>query len=160
MAYAVKESEKWLILLMMIVFFMGFAVLEPIMQSLASRYPKAHQKGAALGIFTTLGYVGSALGGMCGGWLYEAVGVFSLSLIVAVICIIWAILLILFLSNPKNHKNVYLKLEGNIASRLNKLDTLQGIIEWYINQNEHIAIIKYDATLIQEAAILWVFKGA
>lgn len=160
MAYAVKESEKWLILLMMIVFFMGFAVLEPIMQSLASRYPKAHQKGAALGIFTTLGYVGSALGGMCGGWLYEAVGVFNLSLIVAVMCIIWAILLILFLSNPKNHKNVYLKLEGNIASRLNKLDTLQGIIEWYINQNEHIAIIKYDATLIQEAAILSVFKGA
>lgn len=139
-----------------LVFFIGFAVHEPIMQSLASRYPKAHQKGAALGIFTTLGYAGSALGGICGGWLYEEMGLFILSLIIAGVCAIWGALLICFLSNPKNHKNIYLSLD-NVSDdllTLKQLDSMKGIIEWYINENERLLIVKYDDTIAHEAQIL------
>ena len=156
MAFSIPQESIVLFAIGVFIFFIGFAIHEPIMQSLASRYPKAHQKGAALGIFTTLGYVGSALGGMCGGWLYEEIGLFKLSLIIAVVCIIWAVLLIVFLSNPRNHKNIYLPLDNQQYSleALSTLDTLEGVIEWYINQNEHIAIIKYDDTLIKKEQIL------
>lgn len=162
MAFSIPQNSLMLFALGVFIFFIGFAIHEPIMQSLASRYPKAHQKGAALGIFTTLGYVGSALGGICGGWLYEEMGLFKLSLIIAVVCIIWAVLLIVFLSNPRNHKNIYLPLDTKEDSlnQLANLDMLKGVIEWYINQNEHIAIIKYDDTLIQKEQILSVLhKG-
>ncbi|MCX2717272.1 MFS transporter [Helicobacter sp. MIT 21-1697] len=156
MAFSIPQNSLILFASGVLIFFIGFAIHEPIMQSLASRYPKAHQKGAALGIFTTLGYVGSALGGMCGGWLYEEIGLFKLSLIIAAVCIIWVVLLIVFLSNPRNHKNIYLPLDekGDALNQLTNLDTLEGVIEWYINQNEHIAIIKYDDTLIQKEQIL------
>lgn len=157
MAFATKQHSLALFGCGVLVFFVGFAIHEPIMQSLASRYPKAHQKGAALGIFTTLGYVGSALGGVCGGWLYDRVGLLYLSLIIGVVCVMWAILLAVFLSNPKNHKNIYLPIEE--AGNLNNLDKVQGIIEWYINQSEHIAIIKYDDTCIHKAQILSLLKG-
>lgn len=158
MAYATRETNIVMFGLAVLIFFIGFAIHEPIMQSLASRYPKAHQKGTALGIFTTLGYFGSALGGVCGGWLYEEVGLFLLSLVVAIVCIIWATLLIVFLTNPKNHANIYIPLQDSISAALHILDTQKGIIEWYINQNENLAIIKYDDTLIQEEEILHLIK--
>lgn len=135
------------------IFFMGFSVHEPIMQSLASRYPKAHQKGTALGVFTTFGYVGSALGGICGGWLYEHMGLFSLSILIASICVVWGGILILFLTNPKNHKNIYIPLDEATRERLSAINPL-GIIEWYINQSEQIIIIKYDANLSTKEDIL------
>lgn len=142
-----------------LVFFVGFALQEPLMQSLASRYPKAHQKGAALGIFTTLGYAGSALGGMCGGFLYEQIGLFNLSFIIAAVCVAWAIMLWLFLSNPKHHKNLYIPL-GELAHSevLKRLDKVDGVIEWYINQTQAVAIVKYDDTRAEGDSILAVLK--
>lgn len=154
MAFATPQENLLLFAAGVLVFFIGFAIHEPIMQSLASRYPKAHQKGAALGIFTTLGYVGSALGGMCGGWLYEEIGLFHLSLIIAAVCVVWAVILAIFLTNPANHQNIYLPLKDSITQALPKLEQIQGVIEFYINENENLAIIKYDATLTNEAQIL------
>ncbi|RDU60427.1 MFS transporter [Helicobacter marmotae] len=152
MAYAFKNHILFCFCFAALVFFIGFAIHEPIMQSLASRYPKAHQKGAALGIFTTMGYVGSALGGAFGGWLYEQIGLFTLSLLIALACLFWAVLLIIFLSNPKNHKNIYLKQTD--TSKLHQLDTQEGIIEYYLNKSEGVLIIKYDDTLIHKEQIL------
>lgn len=175
MGFAIDFHLLWLFGVGVGVFFIGFALHEPIMQSLASRYPKAHQKGAALGIFTTLGYVGSALGGMCGGWLYEEIGLYYLSLLIAAVCVIWAILLQMFLSNPAHHKNIYIPLQslGDSASLevlaplrtwlreqmqvqneaksqndiISESSPFYGVIEYYTNQSEGLVIIKYDATL-------------
>lgn len=44
MAYAVSSNTLILFGVAVLLFFVGFAIHEPIMQSLASRYPKAHQK--------------------------------------------------------------------------------------------------------------------
>lgn len=137
-----------------LIFFIGFAILEPIMQTLASRYPKAHQKGAALGVFTTLGYVGSALGGICGGWLYESIGLYHLSLIIAAVCLAWALILGFFLANPQNQKNLYLDIQTYHTDSLNVLDSVTGVIEWYINHTQQTIIIKYDDKHISEDQIL------
>lgn len=152
MALALESSNLVCFVCGVIIFFVGFAVHEPIMQSLASRYPLAHQKGAALGIFTTLGYVGSALGGILGGILYEYLGLFYLAQIIALICVIWGLVLMLYLSNPKNHKNLYLP-SALVKDKLNALDSSQGVIEWYINTSQNIAIIKYDDTIISKEQI-------
>jgi predicted MFS family arabinose efflux permease len=41
-----------------ILFFIGFNMLEPLLQSTVSKYAKASQRGAALGVFTTSQYLG------------------------------------------------------------------------------------------------------
>lgn len=48
------SQSQAVFILGVLVFFVGFSIHEPIMQSLASRYCKAHQKGSAMGIFTSL----------------------------------------------------------------------------------------------------------
>lgn len=160
MAFAIFQHTLILFSIGVFIFFIGFAIHEPIAQSLASRYPKAHQKGAALGLFTTFGYVGSALGGMCGGWLYESIGLFPLSILIALVCILWGGILMLFLTNPKNHKNIYLPLDRNLHEKLACSDSIPGVIEWYINQSEQIIIIKYDTTLNSQEQILNSIKAS
>lgn len=125
------------------VFFVGFASLEPIMQSLASKYAKAHQRGAALGMFTTYGYIGSCIGGMAGGVLYHYIGIAKIGILIACVCVVW-IVMIFFLKNPAKQKNIYLPLDIYEKDKFKALDEIDGIIEWYVNESEKIVIVKYD----------------
>ncbi|BDQ26731.1 hypothetical protein ASB1_04070 [Helicobacter heilmannii] len=70
LAYADRHLDSpttWLFIGGIMCFFAGFGTLEPIMQSLASKFAKAHQRGLVLGMFVAYGYVGSFVGGMLGG---------------------------------------------------------------------------------------------
>ena len=56
-----------------VVFFVGFNVHEPLLQSLASKYAKVHQKGLALGIFNSFGHFGTFTGALWGGHYLKVV---------------------------------------------------------------------------------------
>ena len=136
-----------------LVFFIGFSVHEPIMQSLASRYCKAHQKGSALGIFTTFGYLGSFLGAVFGGYLYDTFGFLSIGIVVVLVCFLW-ILTLKFLANPASQKNLYLPLNKNVKNEdLEKIVEIYGILEWYINESERTVVIKFDKHLTTQEDI-------
>lgn len=153
-AYLLMLSQNlWVFVAGILVFFVGFSVHEPIMQSLASRYCKAHQKGSALGVFTAFGYFGSFVGALVGGHLYEYFGMLSISLFVVVVSFLW-ILALGFLANPTFQKNLYLPLRENIVNEdLEKLVELRGILEWFINENERVVVIKYDKHLVLEQEV-------
>lgn len=153
-AYASYIGSLWLFVFGVMIFFVGFCIHEPIMQTLASRYPKAHQKGSALGFLTTLGFVGSALGALCGGMLYQSFSLVSLSVCVVAVCVLWAILMVARLHNPNNEKNLYLPIDSYTQESLQSLSAVSGIIEWYINTTQGVVIVKYNDTLLQESEIL------
>lgn len=74
----------WLLL-----FFVGFNILEASLPSLISRTAPKANKGLALGIYNTTQAIGLFVGGAAGGWLakhYGAAGIFSFS---AVAMILW-----------------------------------------------------------------------
>ncbi|PAF44501.1 MFS transporter [Helicobacter sp. 11S02596-1] len=148
-----SSPKIWLFITGVMIFFVGFATLEPIMQSLASKYAKAHQRGTALGIFTTYGYVGSFVGGTAGGVLYHFLGVEKLALCVVCVCILWIITLF-WLKNPAKQKNIYLPLDTYHQEKFKAINEAPGIIEWYVNQTENIIIIKYDAQTRTENEII------
>ena len=54
-----------------VVFFVGFNLQEPILQSLATKYAKIHQRGEVLGIFNSFGYFGTFIGGFIGGMMLD-----------------------------------------------------------------------------------------
>ncbi len=153
-AYLLMLGESvWAFVAGVLVFFIGFSVHEPIMQSLASRYCKAHQKGSALGIFTSCGYLGSFVGALIGGHLYEYFGMLAISVFVVLVSCLW-ILLLGFLANPTFQKNFYLPLKEGVKSEdLEVLVELRGILEWFINENEKVAVIKYDKHFVLEQEI-------
>ncbi len=146
-----------------VLFFIGFNMHEPIMQSLTTKYIKVHERGKVLGFFNSHGYLGTFLGGVIGGiYLKEIEGSFHQSIneiatILLVISIIW-LLLMLTLPNPHKQKNIYLDLDTLENSGLNQLDSLEGIEEWYINNSENIVVIKYNEDNLNEDQIIDFLK--
>jgi len=57
-----------------IVFFTAFNLLEASLPSLVSKVAPAGGKGTAMGVYSTSQFLGSALGGIMGGWLYQHYG--------------------------------------------------------------------------------------
>ncbi len=131
-----------------VIFFVGFNMHEPIMQSLASKFAKVHQRGLVLGIFNSAGYLGTFLGGVIGGVFYEDVSLSTLVIVIAIICVIWAVLIIT-MPNPEKKKFVYLPLDEYKVENASRLEEA-NIDEWYINNTEKIIAVKYDNEKISE----------
>ncbi|MDC0932941.1 MFS transporter [Arcobacteraceae bacterium] len=152
-------SDTWF-LIGVVVFFIGFNMHEPIMQSLTTKYIKVHEKGKVLGVFNSFGYFGTFIGGFVGGiYLIEGSdGTFlgslhDISMFIVIVSIVW-IILIATLPNPLKKKIAYLDLDDKDKNKFNELDNLNGCDEWYINNTENIIIIKYDADLLSEETLL------
>lgn len=135
----------------LMIFFIGFNMHEPIMQSLASKYPSSSQRSSALGLFTTFGFLGSFLGAILGGILYNAIGLFCLSIGTGIICLLWIIVLVWLLKNPKKQKTLFIQ-----TSKPFDFAKTQGIIEYYFIQDTLVII--YDPNIIDETAIKEILK--
>lgn len=139
-----------------VIFFIGFNMHEPIMQSLAAKFAKVHQRGLVLGIFTSAGYIGTFLGGLLGGAFYQSASMENLVIVITIVCILWAIL-IFTMPNPDKKRFVYLSLDKYPLENSNRLN-INSIDEWYINNTENIIAIKYDNTQISEDEIKNLLK--
>lgn len=145
-------KEPLLFTLGVVIFFVGFNIHEPLMQSLASKYARVHERGTALGVFNSFGHLGTFLGGALGGWLYMQYGLETISWIVFVTTFFWLGLL-LTLKNPHLTKNIYLSLEQISFDKIEDLANHKGIVEWYRNETEALLIIKYDGQITNEEAL-------
>ena len=152
------SSSSTLFVLGVVIFFIGFNMHEPIMQSQTSKYAKVHQRGLVLGIFNSFGYLGTFLGGVLGGIFFEKVSLSTLAIIISIICIIWVVLIIT-MKNPGRNKQLYVPLNEGTKRNTDKLDSVLKIHEWYINESEQVIVVKYDSNLLDEDTILNTLKG-
>ena len=130
------------------IFFVGFNMHEPIMQSTATKFVKSSQKGTALGIFNSFGYFGSFVGGAVGGYIMHAFDFKTLAIVCVVLCVIWLVLLF-SLNDPRIFKNIYLSPEASLNLEL--LNSQKGVVDYY--KNEKNQVIKFDSRLTSEAAL-------
>ena len=144
--------NPYVFILGVILFFIGFNIHEPLLQSLASKYAKVHQKGTALGVFNTFGYLGTFSGSLWGGHILKWYGMDMVSYIVIITCLLWVVL-IFTLKNPIYTKNLYVPFKEFKEDKLSNLEFQKGIIEWYKNENEELLVIKYDSKIIHEEKI-------
>jgi MFS family permease len=147
-----SNDNETMFLIAISIFFIGFNIHEPIMQSVTSKLAKVHQKGTALGIFNSFGYFGTLFGGMIGAFALKDFDISTLSTIILIISMCW-IILIIKMDNPKNNKNLYIKYSDIDMNKLNGIDNVNGIIEWYQNESEKLIIIKYNEKTINENEI-------
>jgi len=151
-----SHSAMWFIT-GVVVFFIGFNIHEPLMQSMASKYAKIHQKGAALGVFNSFGYAGTFVGGVFGGFFMEHYGMMQIAWVMFLVCIAW-LFLIASLKHPGINKNIYLAYDTIDLSRIEHLLHVKGIIEWYKNESEKILVVKYDSQTTNKETILAVLE--
>jgi len=145
-------SAAWVFVVGVVLFFIGFNMFEPLLQSFVAKFAKVHQKGAALGVANTFAYVGIFLGGLLAGWLMQHYDRATLAVVVAVLCVGWFIW-VATMPNPNNRGNVYLPLDIFDRERVAALKNHEAIVESYVNETENIAVVKYEKDMIDEDEI-------
>ena len=142
-------TTPWVFIVGVVLFFIGFNMFEPLLQSFVAKFAKVHQKGAALGVANTFAYTGIFLGGLLAGWLMQHYDRETLAIVVAIISVAWFIW-VATMPSPNNRGNVYLPLDIFDRERVHALTEHEAIVESYVNETEGIAVVKYDKDLIDE----------
>ena len=132
------------------IFFVGFNLHEPILQSLATKFVKTKQRGAALGAFNSFGYLGSFVGGIFGGYMLQNYDFYALGVICIIACVIWFIAL-LSLKDPREYKNLYFNKIADGGLNFSALEGLNGIFDRYENGGN--IVVKFDSVLTSEDKI-------
>jgi multidrug resistance protein len=132
-----------------VLFFVAFNMMEPLVQSMISKFAKVHQKGAALGISNSSAYFATFLGGTFAGLYLEISNRGELALSVSVVIIAWLAWTTLKLQNPLKYSHLYIPNANVDFDKLGALES-EHIAEWYINETENVVAVKYASAKISE----------
>jgi MFS family permease len=92
LGFATLGSGIWSLAFWLVLFFVGFNIMEALQPSLISRLAPPGAKGAALGIYNTTQSFGLFLGGALGGWLLKSFGALAVQGFCAALAGIWLLL--------------------------------------------------------------------
>ncbi|WP_310438795.1 MFS transporter [Sulfuricurvum sp.] len=144
-------TKSWEFVLGVIAFFMAFNMMEPLVQSMISKYARVHQKGAALGIANGVAYFMTFIGGAVAGIALQYSNRETLAIGLIIITTLW-LLWTFKMSNPHRYSHLYISLDHVDMEKLNNLEH-EHIAEWYINETENIVAVKYRKDMVEEEAI-------
>lgn len=132
-----------------ILFFIAFNMMEPLVQSMISKFAKVHQKGAALGISNSAAYFMTFIGGTFAGLYLDISSRETLGLTVGVTSIAWLLFTAIKMKNPIKYSHLITP-ENEV--NFDKLKTLESehIAEWFINETEKVVIVKYHQEQLSE----------
>lgn len=89
-------SAQWFVLgLAVTLYFIGFNLLEAGMPAVLSRVTGSQGRGRKMGLYSTFQFLGAFFGGVAGGWMLARTGSEAALVSAGVICLLWAIALLL-----------------------------------------------------------------
>jgi predicted MFS family arabinose efflux permease len=132
-----------------IFFFVAFNMMEPLVQSMISKFAKVHQKGAALGIANSAAYFATFLGGTFAGLYLNASSRATLGLTIGTIGVLWLIYTALKMKNPIRYSHLVIPETEVDFEKLHALES-EHIAEWFINETEKVVVLKYASEALSE----------
>ena len=129
-------------------FFIAFNMMEPLVQSMITKFAKVHQKGAALGISNSVAYFATFIGGTTAGLMLQISDRATIGVSVAILATVW-LLWTLKLQNPTKYSHLFISQDDVDTNKLSALES-QDIAEWYINETEKKVVVKYIAATMSE----------
>ena len=115
-----------------------------------------HARGAALGVYSTLQYLGAFIGGILGGWLLGAGGERAVLAMCAAFCAAW-ILVTAGLRQPRRLSVEQLRVgavESEAVDALTaRLLSIPGVIEAVVVADEGIAWLRVDRRLLDRGSL-------
>ncbi|KAA1195485.1 MFS transporter [Photorhabdus heterorhabditis] len=145
----------WVIFIGIQIFFIAFNIMEAILPSLISKEAPASYKGTAMGIYSTSQFLGVALGGSLGGWLYELKGASLVFIAGIVLTTIWFIISTT-MKQPPYVSSIRISLPKNIVNKAlleQKILIQPGVCEVVIVPEEYNAYIKVDTKQTNRAQL-------
>ncbi|TKI06290.1 MFS transporter [Martelella alba] len=136
----------WIIFVGVQLFFLAFNIMEAILPSLISKESPAGYKGTAMGIYSTCQFLGVALGGSLGGWLFQSSGASLVFLCgVAVALVWWGVSIRLqeppYVSSLRLTLSALAAKDGGLEQ---KLKSQPGVTEVVVVPEERSAYVKVD----------------
>lgn len=144
-------NQSWEFVLGVVSFFIAFNMMEPLVQSMISKFAKVHQKGAALGIANGFAYLMTFIGGIVAGLALQYSNKETLAISLVVVSTVW-LLWTMKLTNPLRFSHLYIPMDHVDMEKLNSLEH-EHIAEWFINETENLVVVKYRKDMLEEEAI-------
>ena len=150
------HSTLWHLVLLMVLFFTGFHILEASLPALISRLAPPETKGTAFGVYSTSQFLGAFLGGLGGGWLYDHHGVAAVFESTAALALLW-FALALTMRTPQRLSSQLVRL-GPISEKeaprvAAQLRAIPGVAEAVVIVDEGIAYLKVDRNHLDQQAL-------
>jgi multidrug resistance protein len=144
-------TQSWQFVLGVVSFFIAFNMMEPLVQSMISKFAKVHQRGAALGIANGFAYLMTFIGGIVAGLALQYSNKETLAISLVIVSTLW-LLWTMKLTNPLRFSHLYISIDHVDMEKLNSLEH-EHIAEWYINETENLVVVKYRKDMMEEEAI-------
>jgi len=140
----------------LVVYFTGFNTLEASLPAMVSRVAPMRARGAALGVYSTLQYLGAFAGGVLGGWFLGAGGERVVLAACAGLCVGW-VLIALGLREPRRLSVERLPVGAvereSVDALTARLLAVPGVIEAVVVAEQGIAWLRVDRRLLDRSAL-------
>lgn len=147
--WAGMGSLGWLVAAI-VVYFIGFNLLEATLPSLLSKIAPAGAKGTAMGIYSTSQFAGAAAGGVIGGAVYGSFGLGGVFLCCALLALFWFVIGVK-MRQPAYVTSYRLPLPCESVrdeALLRRILAVPGVAEAVIVAEESAAYIKVDTQVL------------
>jgi len=132
----------------LVVFFSAFNVMEASLPSLITKTAPPDAKGTAMGLYSSLQFLGIFAGGVIGGWAHQYGGDAAVFVMTTVIALVWLVAAAT-MAQPSYLTTRLLPLadgrEKNAESLAAKLRQVPGVAEAVVIAEEKLAYLKVDA---------------
>lgn len=138
-----------------VVFFTAFNLLEASLPSLISKVSPAGGKGTAMGVYSTSQFLGSALGGIMGGWMFQHGGLSVVFLGCAGLAALWLAFAVT-MREPPYVTSLRLPLSPEAireAGLVERLKAVVGVTDAVVVAEEAAIYIKLDTELLDRATL-------
>ncbi|MDU9399440.1 MFS transporter [Pseudomonas sp. zfem003] len=145
-----------------IVFFTAFNLLEASLPSLISKVAPAGGKGTAMGVYSTSQFLGAALGGILGGWLFQHGGLSVVFIGCAALCAIWVAIAVT-MREPPYVTSLRQPLDAAAlgdATLVPRLLALPGVADAVVVVEEAAIYIKVDTEKLDRTSLERLIKPA
>lgn len=99
-------NQKAGIFISLSLFFTAFCILEASLPTLVSKYAPTANRGAAMGVYSSLQFLGVFFGGIMGGWLHDRFGVLAVLLLCVGLAGTWLALAVILQEREKVKLNL------------------------------------------------------
>jgi len=148
------------IVVMLLVFFTAFNLLEASLPSLVAKIAPATKKGTAMGVYSSSQFIGIFIGGLLAGKLSELYGYETIFLMNVVFISIW-FLLAISMKQPSYLSTQLLNVgkisEQDAAQLAMQLTNIRGVAEAVVIAKDGIAYLKVDKRALDSDS-LWKYS--
>lgn len=146
----------------LLVFFTAFNLLEASLPSLISKISPVGAKGTAIGVYSSIQFLGAFTGATAGGYLYGHHGGPALFAFCSVLLALWLVLAITMEAPAAVRTRMYhvQEMDTDKANRLSReLASLLGVHEALVLASEGVAYLKVDMKGFDETRVVQILEG-